>query len=118
MAIIGAIIGMIFRCKRKKEQNIESGSRSTNIQAVDSAQITITSIEKGSDNNPEEIQRATIDDVKKYDLKIKKLLWTLEGRPEFFSIRFKSLHMIIFLIWLGSIIILIVNLIRWIISIF
>ena len=122
VAIIAGMIGMIFRRKRKKELNIESGSRSTNIQAGDSAQITITSIQKDSDDNPEEIQRATLDDVKKYDPKTKELLRTLEDRKVMYCRRFSPLYMIISLVvlltGLGIFIILIVKLIRWIISIF
>ena len=115
VAIIGSTVRMIFR-RKKKDQEIKAASESTNVQAGDKAKITINIQKSKDDNVTSVIKRATLEDVKKYDPKTRKLLRTL------FTKNWEQIPMMrtytVSIIVLSIFIILIVKLIWWIISLF
>jgi hypothetical protein len=79
VAIIGGLLGILFH--KRKKQNIKAGHSSTNIQTGNGSTISISTNSKEGDNL---IQRASLEDVKKYDHKTIKLLKTIEKRePRF-----------------------------------
>ncbi|MBI5605912.1 MAG: hypothetical protein HY879_21470 [Deltaproteobacteria bacterium] len=93
VAIIGGVLGMLF-LKRKNEQNISAGHSSTNIQTGNGSKISIST----SKDKDELIQRASFEDVKKYDHKTSKLIRTIEKDPLIYFRRNCSLPVIVMLI--------------------
>ena len=73
VAILAGIVGVFLRSK-KRDQNIKAGSGSTNIQAGNGAQITIRPRPADADEPPSQIQKATLEDVGKYDPKTRELI--------------------------------------------
>ena len=92
VAIIGWILQWIIRKtsrRKKNEQNISAGDGSTNIQVRNNAQITIGKFTKGNNDLNKDIQPATLEDMKEYEPRTRKLLRAieklkLEGRSYFF----------------------------------
>lgn len=71
---------------KEKGQNIEAGNSSTNIQTGNGSQITITTIDKDKE---ESIQRASLEDVKRYDPIRINLISEIQ-RKKLHCVRFKK----------------------------
>ena len=124
IAIIGGVLSMLFK-RKKREQGIESGDSSTNIQAGDGANIVVGGTTERKEQDTPPIERASLEDIEKYDPKTRRIMADARRTMdrEFRSYRMDMpmhrlsplMALVALVFWIGAFF-LVVKLIGWIIS--